>query len=151
MGNIGETNSWPRDAEQAALMARVRRSDSTALLGLLLNLVASGEWHMFAVAMAEVSDISARGVKVLLEPTDVGPQWNHLYRAAGLPPQLLVLFLEILRMSLASRSDAGIPAVGPERRLFFVNNVLAEPGIRALNISGELLSILTGKGSVEGP
>jgi hypothetical protein len=143
MNTPGVRPWWPESLEDAAALALQLRKDSAALqlMEFIAITAASQEWEFFSAAMSAICDVSPRSVRNMLDNSKFDSGWTLLYGATGMPPYLLPLFTEILKIARKFTVESGDPA-SRALRLAVVQQALASPNLRGLRIPPELRAAL---------
>jgi hypothetical protein len=134
---------WPVNPQSAAPLALSLR-DSGASLQLFEFCViaaASQEWDTFTVVFAALCDVSVRSIRNMIETATFDSSWGILYGQTAMPPELLPLFIEILKVARKFQPGNGEQA-SRAQRLAILQQAMASRDLRGLLLPAELKAAL---------
>jgi hypothetical protein len=107
MAGASDRLIWPTPSDKVREHARtLSERDGDRLFLFLVTAAADGRWDIFSTIIEELCDISANGVRVLLENPRPSGGWSVLYRMTGLPLGLFHFFMKIVEIAYASSPKA---------------------------------------------
>jgi hypothetical protein len=134
---------WPADPPSAASLALSLRATGAILqlFEFCAIAAASQEWETFAVVFAALCDVGVRSIRNMVETAKFDSSWGILYSQTTMPPELLPLFIEILKAARKFQvADGDQP--GRTQRLTVLTRAMASPDLRGLKLSPDLKAAL---------
>jgi hypothetical protein len=144
MTNLSLRPWWPKtQADTRALAIKLRAEKAgDQLFELLALAMATHDWGTFSAAMEALCEINARAIKTMLENQKFDIGWSLLYNGTGMPRDLLPLFLEILKVARQFETENGKAPGTRAVRLAIIQQALASPTLRRLQIPAEIKTSL---------
>jgi hypothetical protein len=134
---------WPADPQSAVSLALSLRDSGTLLRLFEFCVIAAAaqEWDIFAAIFAALCDVGVRSIRNMAETATFDSSWSILYGQTAMPPDLLPLFMEILKVARKFQPAGGEHA-SRAQRLAILQQAMASRDLRGLVLPADLKAAL---------